>query len=292
MCKIFSTFVFLKLKNVLNQKIPAYIYEKKNSVRLILFTALFALIFINIYKPFNSQAWYPYISEFMYFVFSSLIILTGVLVVVVSRICLYYWGRKRETGLYNYLVWMLMELFFMSLFYTFYTCYVNPERDYLNVFKESLLNTLLVLLLPYAVLHLYFAYRDKDKQLQALRDDDAPSAPKPNVYSFYDEKGDLRLSVTRENLLYIEAADNYVNIWYLNKDVLTKLLLRNSLKTMEKNLLQTNVVRCHRSYIVNLETVNVIRRQKDGIYMEFGVAHLPDIPVSKKYDDKITKWFS
>ena len=60
-----------------DQKIPSYIYGKQNIVRLILWTALFALVFINIYKPFSSTSWYK-VSEFKFFVFSSLIILTGV----------------------------------------------------------------------------------------------------------------------------------------------------------------------------------------------------------------------
>ena len=60
--------------------VPNYIFEKKNNVRLILLTAFFALIFINIYKPFGSQSWY-HVSSFKFFVFSSLLILTGMLVV-------------------------------------------------------------------------------------------------------------------------------------------------------------------------------------------------------------------
>ncbi len=43
---------------VLSNKIPKYVYEKSNIIRLILLTALFALVFINIYKPFNSPNWY------------------------------------------------------------------------------------------------------------------------------------------------------------------------------------------------------------------------------------------
>jgi len=35
------------------EKIPAYLTEKSNIVRLILFTAAFALIFINLYAPFG-----------------------------------------------------------------------------------------------------------------------------------------------------------------------------------------------------------------------------------------------
>lgn len=275
---------------LLGRRIPGYIYEKSNIVRLILLTALFALVFINIYKPFSSSLWYS-VSEFKFFVFSSLIILTGVLVVVISRIVMYYWGRKHEITLGAYSCWIFLEIFFMSLLYTVYTLVLNPEREYLTAFKESAINTSLVLLLPYSVLHLFFSYREKERQLKLLEEDRGEIAGKQTVFSFYDEKNELRLSVKRSNLLYIESADNYVCIWYLNKGILTKFMLRNSLKAIEETLSQTNVLRCHRSYMVNFDQVKVIRREKDGIYLELGVEHVPDIPISKTYSEKVTHWF-
>jgi hypothetical protein len=49
----------------------------------------------------------------------------------------------------------------MSLFYTIYTLILNPEREYLAVFKESAINTSLVLLLPYSAIHLLFLVQRK-----------------------------------------------------------------------------------------------------------------------------------
>lgn len=273
-----------------SSKIPDYIFEKSNIIRLVLLTALFALVFINIYKPFSSSSWYA-VSEFKFFVFSSLIILTGVLVVVISRIAMYFWGRRHGVAVSGYALWIVLEIFFMSLFYTIYTLVLNPEREYLNVFKESALNTSLVLLIPYSVLHLFFSYREKERQLQLLASEKSDAASQLTVFSFYDEKNELRLSVKRTSLLYIESADNYVCIWYLNKGTLTKFMLRNSLKTIEESLSNTNVLRCHRSYMVNFDQVKVIRREKDGIYMELGIEGAPDIPISKTYSEKVTHWF-
>lgn len=274
----------------LKQNIPTYIYERRNSVKLILFTALFALIFINIYKPFNSPNWYA-VSEFKFFVFSSLIILTGVLVVVISRIIMYHRGKRHTITIGTYAIWILLEIFFMSLFYTIYTLKLNPEREYLSAFKESSINTSLVLLLPYAVLHLIFSYQDKERQLQLIEKNKTDGVKKQDVISFYDEKNELRLSVKRDHLLYLESADNYVCIWYMNKGQLAKFMLRNSLKAMEEHLGDTNVLRCHRSYMVNFDQVKVLRREKDGIYLELGIEKVPDIPISKTYSDKVTHWF-
>lgn len=275
---------------MLDQKIPGFIYEKGNIVRLIILTALFALVFINIYKPFSSSQWYR-VSEFKFFVFSSLIILTGVLVVVISRIIMFYRAKKHDISYRQYVVWVILEIFFMSLFYTIYTISLNPEREWLAVFKESTINTALVLLLPYFAIHLYLFYRDNKKRLNQLEDQRSEVASKPYVYSFYDEKNELRISIKRNNLLYIESADNYVNIWYMNKGKLTKFMLRNSLKAIEESLADTSVLRCHRSFIANFEQVKVIRRQKDGIYLEFGIEKVPDIPISKTYNEKVTHWF-
>ena len=275
---------------MLNQKIPGYILEKGIIIRLILLTALFALVFINIYKPFGSPSWYR-VSDFKFFVFSSLIILTGVLVVVISRIIMYHWGKKHIITIGQYAIWILLEIFFMSLFYTIYTLSLNPEREWLNVFKESSMNTALVLLLPYSALHLYFSYRDSQRKLQQMEEEKSGATGKGSVYSFYDEKNELRLSVNKSNLLYIESADNYVYIWYMNKGNLTKFMLRNSLKAIEESMKSTSVLRCHRSYIANFEQVKVIRRQKDGIYLEFSIDNVPDIPISKTYNEKVTHWF-
>ena len=71
---------------------------------------------------------------------------------------------------------------------------------------------------------------------------------------------------TFELSIISEIADNYVQIWYLNKGVVTKVMLRNTLKAMEEQFEGTKcTIECHRSYMVNLEHVKVIRREKDGI---------------------------
>ena len=273
-----------------DQKIPSYIYGKQNIVRLILWTALFALVFINIYKPFSSTSWYK-VSEFKFFVFSSLIILTGVLVVVLSRIILFHLGKRHAITVRTYAIWIVLEIFFLSLFYTIYTLVLNPEREYMEVFNDSAVNTSLVLLLPYSVLHLYFSYKEKERQLRLLEENQTEAAVRQSVFSFYDEKNELRLSVKRSNLLYLESADNYVCIWYLNKGQLTKFMLRNSLKAIEESLADTNVLRCHRSFMVNFDQVKVIRREKEGVYLELGIEKVPDIPISKTYSEKVTRWF-
>ena len=281
----------------MNTKIPAYLYEKSNIVRLILLTATFALLFINIFQPFGSRGWYPHISDLKYFFFSSLIILTGMLVVVVSRLIMLAYTKKNDLYLWQYLLWILVEIVAMTLFYTLYSKYIANEglnRDILDIFRQSTINTSWVLLLPYAILWLYFSWRDKNNLLEKL----AKSEPnvelaKKNLVAFPDEKGELKISIMLENLLYVDSADNYATIHYLNKSKLSHYLIRNSLKWMEENLTKDSpLVRCHRSYIVNLDKVKVLRKTKEGIFLELDTDNTSDIPVSKTYYERVMNKFS
>ncbi len=278
----------------LQKPIPSYLNEKSNIVRLILFTSLFALVFINIYFPFGADRWFD-LTEFEFFTYSSLVILTGVLIVVISRIIMYHWGKKNIIYLWQYLAWIAGEILLMALFYALFEKFVLEDfRDFTFLVKLSARNTALVLLLPYSVMWLYFSWRDKKQQIERMSDIQSVSDNTRDMIPFYDEKSILKFSVKKENLLFIESAENYVSICYLNKGKITRYLLRDTLKRMEEKFSGTEIVRCHRSYIVNFEKVKVIRKEKDGLKLELeqDFPSVPDIPVSKTYVDNVMQTFS
>ncbi len=282
----------------MNSKIPAYIYEKNNIIRLILFTAVFALLFINIFQPFNSRAWYPNITDFKYFFFSSLIILTGMLVVVISRWIMFKYTVKHDLLYWQFALYILSEIFAMSLFFTLFAKFfprneIEP-RGIITIFEESARNTAWVLLLPYSISWLYFSWREKIRLLETIsKNVPETEVHKRNLIAFPDEKGEIKISIMLENLLYVESSDNYATIHYLNKSKLSHYLIRNSLKWMEENLTrETPLVRCHRSFIVNLDKVKVLRKTKDGIFLEMDAINTPDIQVSKTYYQRVMDKFS
>jgi hypothetical protein len=276
----------------LQKPIAPYLNEKGNIIRLILFTSLFALVFINIYSPFGADRWFN-LTKFQFFTYSSLVILTGVLVVVISRIIMYYFARKYVLNYYQYLAWIFAEIMMMSLFYALFEKFVLKDvRDFVDLVKLSARNTALVLLLPYSVLWLYFSWRDKKEQIEKLAEAPVFSVNAREMIPFYDEKSVLKFSVKKENLLYLESAENYVSICYIDKGKVSKYLLRDTLKKMEEIFSGTEIIRCHRSYVVNFEKVKVIRKDKDGLKLELDSPSAIDIPVSRTYVDNVLQTFS
>ena len=210
---------------------------------------------------------------------------------------MYFYSRGHSISYAKYGVWVLLEILFMALFYTIYTISVgdDPAVEIMDTFKACVINTALVLLLPYAFFWFYFGWKENQKKLDSIKSSGGginnPDNIKDSSIVFKDEKGIIQLYITSSELLYIEAADNYVNIRYISNGKIKSYLLRNSLKNIEKQLSENMVARCHRSYLVNMNRVSVIRRDKDYIYMELDAEGVDKIPVSKNYQKEISAKF-
>lgn len=95
--------------------------------------------------------------------------------------------------------------------------------------------------------------------------------------------------VAPAELLCIESSDNYCTIFFLksNTAVTAKTLLRSSLSRMETQVAGAErLVRCHRSYIVNLDRVDRVTGNAQGYKL-----HLTDaqtvVPVARKYNETV-----
>lgn len=286
-----------QLMDIFSQFIPRYLLTKRNLIIMVTSAAAFALFFIIVYQPFGVLQWGRVrVSEFMFVIYSLLIVLLGMSIAAISRVIMYYRAKKHEITYLSYIFWVFVELVLMAIAYTVCSILADVQEDVLVAFKSALVNTSLILLIPYIICITAFTLQDRNRRLREIEDDMDKAmqqrAATKGLISFYDERGELQLSVTKENLLYIESADNYIYIWYMKGNLPKKLILRNTLKRTAELLVDTNVMRCHRGYMVNMEQVKVLRREKDSFYLELGIDGIKDIPVSKTYGDAVLKWLS
>lgn len=84
-------------------------------------------------------------------------------------------------------------------------------------------------------------------------------------------------------LLYIAASDNYCTVFYTEDGNLNKTLLRSSLSRLESQISLPRVVRCHRSYLVNLDNVTSVSGNAQGYKLHVGMATEP-VPVSRSFN--------
>ena len=279
------------------QKVPKYLLEKRSQIIMVLFVSIFAVVFINIFQPFGSDKWIDNdkITTTVYFLWSIVLVSIGMIVVAISRVIMYNFSRKpnHDITILKYIGWVFIELLLLSGSFTILALIVKGNlnlttNDPMEIYVNAIKNTVCILFIPYIICILYFSYQNNKLKLRELMGENI-GFKSSNLISIRDSRGVLQLSVAKENLLYIESADNYICIWYQKGETLKKKLMRITMKEISEQLADTNIVRCHRSYMINLDLVKVMRREKENIFLELGVPNVKEIPISKTYGESVLR---
>jgi len=87
------------------------------------------------------------------------------------------------------------------------------------------------------------------------------------------------LSLQSEDILYIEAQDNYSRVVWTEGNRKKEKLLRTTIKNLEEQLSGTDILRCHRSYLVNCSRYSIYGDSR-GFSMKSAVDSFK-VPVSR-----------
>ena len=279
--------------------IPSFIYSRANQIFMILFVPLFALIFISIYRPFDFDRVGDIINAHIDISHESMMMLTALIMAVsgmaigaLSRTIMGAYTKRHTLTYLGYIVWILGEIGVMATLFTLFTLFTNIAKPMPELFRSTYTKTVLIVFIPYTISYIYFILKDKINELKTLRkqiDQDETVLQKAYI-QILDEKNEMRLSIRRENLLLIESADNYVCVYYLNGGKTKKSMVRNTIGRIAEHLQGTRIVRCHRSYMINLDHAQILHRDKEGVFIELGLDGVPDVPISKTYADNVREW--
>jgi DNA-binding LytR/AlgR family response regulator len=110
----------------------------------------------------------------------------------------------------------------------------------------------------------------------------------PEILTFVAENEKDTFEVAQRDLLFIESADNYTVINYVESGQLKKELLRSSLTRLEKQVESESIVRCHRSFIVNLNKVEDVTGNAQGYKFHLQAPEVI-VPVARKYSDLVKR---
>jgi hypothetical protein len=96
-------------------------------------------------------------------------------------------------------------------------------------------------------------------------------------------RGKDSLVISAGQLLYLEACGNYVKVNYLKNDVLTKKMLRTTIKQTEDATAEYPfIVKCHRAFLVNLNAVEQVNGNSQG-YRLILTGCDDEIPVARAF---------
>ena len=225
---------------------------------------------------------------------SAIVLSSGLLMVGASRALLLLLASRREVAVGW---WLLAELIVVVAALTTIVWLVGGlgRLPLASVAGSVTLGVLAVEVVPYVVAFLSFRLQEEHAEvlrLQALLDSAPAAEPQPAAgnIDFYEKGGRMAFATQADNVLYIEAADNYTNIHYLNGDREDTFILHNSMKEIESRYADRGLIRCQRGYMVNIANVKLMRKEAGGFTLELNHTSRT-IPVSKSYAEEVTRRF-
>lgn len=280
------------------QAICRYLTRRDSIFLFLALSLLFAVVVVVFLQPVGLLTNTMQLSSLAPLTQITLISVAGYLVVLISRLILYRVNRRKEMSLLGCGIWMSVELVLCVAIAVVIAWLVSGcGRLSLGALAgDMLLGNVIIFLIPNIVAFQEFRIHElKDllRKQSMLLPEGGPSAAAlaDQHINFYDKGGRLTLSTRCGNVLYIEAADNYANIHYLNEGKEDTFILHNTLKDMEKDYSGVGLLRCHRGYMVNVWNVKLMRKERGSLLLELNQT-TKTIPVSKSYTDSVTRFFS
>lgn len=280
-------------------KIDRFFTQKGPIMHFLVLTVFFATIIVVFGEPTGLLDFTARKSGMNPHLQITIATVAGLLALVVSRMVLYFFARRNNITPMGCLIWVLIELVATVAVLTFTLWQVSGGGRLMlaSLAGDLLLGILAIETIPYVITFLVFRLREEQSKVELLQDQLDKLQPKEinggegateHSINFYDKGNRLVFSIAGNNLLYIEAADNYVNIHYLNEGHEDTFILHNTLKEMERRLADTSLMRCHRGYIVNINNVKLLRKEGTGLMLEL-TGSSKVIPVTKTYAANITE---
>ena len=280
--------------------IPSYLRERYQLLGTVTFAALFSVLFLLVSIPFSNNAWFR-LGNSTFFGFTALFASISLAILIVSKVTMYKTRNILPMTYWGYSAWCLSEIVLITVLYTIFPVTIAQPEDQngIAIFFHALVYTFVCLGVPYIIAGMFFTIIDQNRTIRLMNmqdvvTDEAPGETAAPVQKFtlFDNNGVLKLSVSSANLYYVEADDNYIKVWYADQQgALQTYMLRCRLKTVEESFAGSDLIRCHRKFIVNMQKVKLL--QKVGAVYEITLDNeaIAPIPVTKTYIGNVLERF-
>lgn len=244
---------------------------------------IFLFLFLLAFLPFGVNNYDPQHSYTLNFLLEmSFFIPVTILVCLLNE-----FGIKRffnnNTGYPFILGWTLWS--FISTGAAIFTAYnyLGDWHDWQwSSFPGFVLNLSTVFIFPAAGIFFYFRFRVLKKEYDAVLTNLMGGIDEKLMIHFKGEGVKDNISIAVSDFIFAQAQDNYIELHYLKNGTLSKHLIRSSLSALQEQLEQDFLLRCHRSFLINLYNVHSIKGNQKDLKINMAYSDVI-IPVSRTY---------
>lgn len=112
-------------------------------------------------------------------------------------------------------------------------------------------------------------------------------SPAKEQITILSEKTSGKISFSLDDFIAVEAQGNYCMFYVMKKDVVTRKLLHITMKALETRFEEfPQVIRCHKSFLVNIRQIAKVNGNSRGYSLVFG-GDIDPVPVSRGYQKDV-----
>jgi len=275
-------------RQIMNNKLNQLVQLLDEKLRLLLSISFGIFLFILFFQPFPLERFdfnnrLLIVAGFGAIVFLFMFLLRIVFPWMIQR----SHQNGNEPVLTSYLSGFII-LALCSVAFAFYLRYVGS----VSISFYIMLKVVLICLAPPVALKLHDINKELIQQNESLVSERKIIQKQVEKYEednlnksieFISETSTENLTLLIAEVVYIQSADNYVEIVYTDADKIKKQLIRNTLRNIELQIKQySNFIRCHRTCIVNLHYIEKLHQDYSSHWITLKGYH-ERIPVSRQY---------
>lgn len=257
---------------------------------------LFVFLFLFVFQPFGLNSYPQRVLKLSLGYGLTTFVAMAILNIAVFSLLPHYFNEERWT-VGKELTWSIINIAVIGLANVLFTGFADIfDVSFANLLRYEFY-TLVVGVFPVGINILIREARLKKKyetkseaintELEEHKKEYTVTTISEHLLTIPSDNINESLELKLVEFYYIRSSDNYIEVYYIKNGKGEKKLLRNSLKKVDE-LFQshTQLFRCHKSYIVNLDKVARVSGNAQGYKL-----HLSDmddiIPVSRQYNEKI-----
>jgi len=280
----------MKWSERLKSPFPFYLNDDRKNFVLILAISAFVVVFLHVYRPYNFHTELTLGQEFLFGGVTLAILAFDILLL-----------PKLFPKAFDPLNWtvgkyMMLTTFHMIVIGLVSTAidelFICPEKSLMDNFFGANIQVGLTGIIPITILFLFLKnnllQQNLKSALKANQELERIKSLKKEVpvksngivpITLHSDTSET-LSLHLPDLLFIEADDNYSTVVWKNGHGVQKKLLRANLKNIESQINNSFAIRCHRSYIVNVNAISNITGNTNGYKLQILDTEFT-IPVSR-----------
>jgi len=257
--------------------------------------SIYTIIYFMLIQPFGLSALHWSEKWLIIAVYGAISLAMILLSFLISSI----WNNffRRQIFILRYIAIAIINIVLLSAALFIYNVLQHICPLNLSSFAEALLQISIISILPFLILMLFseritYAQNLKDIPIESVTPQPVaePEIPKPVEEKRISIKTDNigeSLQLTQSQIVCFEANDNYTAIYYLYNNKLKKELYRITLKKLEVQFIEfKEIIRCHKSYIINLTHLERISGNAQAFKMHLKYLDF-EIPVSRSFPRQI-----